>query len=94
MGRMWIRTAVLVAVPVAAWAADAAYDDAVLSPAAAGAAVRQVDGDGVATLRTVHDHGRWADGAAIGVTVAAAVVWLATLQVRPRTVFTDRRGQE
>jgi hypothetical protein len=89
-----IRTVAFATLTAATWAADAHYRDGVLDPAARTAAVRQVNGDGAATLRVVQFRGNLADDAAIGGTALAAVACLATWRPRPRTVYIDQRTQE
>ena len=92
--RLPIRTLAFAMLTTTAWAADAHYRDAVLDPAAGTAAVQQLNGNGAATLRSVHFHGNLADDAALGSTALAAVACLATWRPRPRTVYIDRRSQE
>jgi len=89
-----IRTVAFATLTAGTWAADAHYRDAVLDPAAQAASVRQVNGNGAATLRAVHRQGNWADDAALGTTAVLAVACLSTWSPRPRTVFVDRRTQE
>jgi hypothetical protein len=75
------------------WAVDSHYRDAVLAPAGATAAVRQVNGNGSATLAGVHEKGNLADDVALGGTALAAVVCFGAWRPVPRTIYIDQRSQ-
>ena len=89
-----VRLAAVAVCAAVLWGNDAVYHDRVLTPQLTAAAVRQADGSGTAALADLHARGRFADGAAVVGTVAAAGLCLLTWRPRPRTVYVDQRTKE